>query len=354
LLRTSAFELLRTLAAIALALLIGLVFVILISENPLGAYGLFLTGPVSRMSRVAEWLNQSIPLLFAGLAVAIVFQANQFSIGAEGQFLVGALGATIVALNFPGVNVLHILVTLLAAMICGALWGIVPGALSAYGLREGDNLGVLVVSIMMNFIAFYVAYYVVNNYFRDLYAGFVATPFIPQTSFLPFLSTRYRINGGLIIALFVSAMAWYFLYRMKWGYEIRMVGTNIKFAEFSGIDIKKVIIYSNVLSAAIAGLAGAIEVIGLHHRYLWQSMPGYGFDGVIIALIARNNPALVPLSALFVAYLRTGGRVMERGSDVSAEMAMVLQAIIVLLVTAETLLSLWQRRRLRQKVTQGG
>ncbi|KUK27693.1 MAG: Inner-membrane translocator [Acetothermia bacterium 64_32] len=350
--RSNVFELVRTLVAVFLSLLIVFIFIVIVSKDPVRAYRLFLIGPFARISRLAEWLNQSIPLLFAGLAVAIVFQANQFSIGAEGQFLIGALGATMVALSFPEVDVIHLLVAILAGMLCGALWGVIPGLLSAYGLKEGDNLGVLVVSLMMNFIGFYTAYYTINNHFRDIYAGFMASPFIPSTSYLPFLSARYRINGGLVIAFIIAGLVWYFLYRTKWGYEIRMVGTNIGFASFNGINVKRVIIYSNVISAAVAGLAGAIEVTGLHHRYLWQSMPGYGFDGVIIALIARNNPALVPLSALFVAYLRTGGRVMERGSDVSAEMAMVLESIIVLLVTAEALLNLWQRKRLKRKVSQ--
>lgn len=349
--RPNVFELVRTLAAVLLSLLIGFIFIVLVSKDPVGAYRLFIIGPLARISRVAEWLNASIPLLFAGLAVAIVFQANQFSIGAEGQFLIGALGATMVALSFPEVKVVHLLVVILAGMFCGALWGMIPGLLSGYGLKEGDNFGVLVVSIMMNFIGFYTAYYTINNHFRDIYAGFMASPFIPSTSCLPFLSARYRINGGLIVALIVAGLIWYFLYRTKWGYEIRMVGTNISFASFNGINVKRVIIYSNVISAAVAGLAGAIEVAGLHHRYLWQSMPGYGFDGVIIALIARNNPALVPMSALFVAYLRTGGRVMERGSDVSAEMAMVLESVIVLLVTAEALLNLWQRKRVKRKAS---
>ena len=350
--RSNVFEVVRTLAAVLLSLLIGFIFIVLVSKDPVGAYRLFLIGPLARISRLAEWLNQSIPLLFAGLAVAIVFQANQFSIGAEGQFLIGALGATMVALSFPEVKVIHLLVVILAGMLCGALWGVIPGLVSAYGLKEGDNLGILVVSLMMNFIGFYVAYYVINNHFRDIYAGFMASPFIPSTSCLPFLSARYRINSGLIVAFIVAGLVWYLLYRTKWGYEIRMVGTSVNFALFNGINVKRVIVYSNVISAAIAGLAGAIEVTGLHHRYLWQSMPGYGFDGVVIALLARNNPALVPLSALFVAYLRTGGRVMERGSDVSAEMATVLESIVILLVTAEALFNFWQHKRLKRKVYQ--
>lgn len=346
---SNVFELVRTLAVIALALLIGFILTVLISEEPLRAFHLFLTGPVDRVGRVAEWLNYAIPLVFSGLAVAIVFKASQFSIGAEGQLLIGAIGATVVALIFPEVTVIHLFVVLLAGMLCGALWGMVPGLLSAYSLKE-NYLGVLVVSIMMNFIGFFAAFYVVNNHIRDVYAGFVASYFIPPTSFLPFLVDRYRMSSGIIVAFIIAGLIWYLLYRTKWGYELRMVGHNIKFASFSGMAVKKAAIYSNVISGAVAGLAGGILVTGLFHRYLWDAMPGYGFDGVIIALIARNNPALVPLSALFVAYLRTGGRVMERWTDVSAEMAMILESIIILLVTAEALLAFWQRRRLKQLI----
>ena len=342
-------ELLRTLCATLVALLVGFIVVLIVSEDPVGAYRHFLLGPLVAMRRVAEWLHTAVPIVFTGLAVSLVFQARQFNIGAEGQFLVGAAGATFVALHFPQIVGLHIFAVILFAMTCGALWGAVPGFMKAK-----LNASEVASSLMMNFVGFFAALYFVNHYFRDIHAGFMVSRIFPMTAWLPDLASEPRLHGGLVLAVIVAGLTWLFLYHTKWGYELRMTGMNIKFAEFGGINTKQVIIYSQVISGALAGLGGAVELMGTHRRFPWVAMPGFGFDGIVVALVARNNPLNVLFAALFIGYLRTGARIMERLSDVTAEVAVIMQAIVILLVTAEALLSLWERRRVEREALKDG
>ncbi|MCI2425991.1 ABC transporter permease [Candidatus Acetothermia bacterium] len=338
--RVNLFQLLQVVSAILIALIIGLIIIFVVSEEPFRAAYYLLFGPLTRIHRSIEWIHMTIPIIFTGLAVSLVFQAKQFNIGAEGQFLVGAAGATFVALHFPPIGGLHILIIALAAMAGGTLWGAVPGLLKA---RFAANE--LVSSLMMNFIGFFLALYLVNHYFRDVQAGFMVSYRFPLTAWLPDLTIRPRLHSGIILAVIAVGLIWYFLYRTKWGYEIRMVGMNLKFAEFGGINVQRVVFYVQALSGGVAGLAGAVELMGVHHRFLWTSMPGLGFDGIIVAILARNHPLGLLFAALFIGYLRTAARLMERRTDVAAEVTIIMQAVVILLVTAEAFLQHWQRRR---------
>jgi len=347
--KVNLFQLLRIFSAILIAITIGLIIIFIVSEEPFRAAHYLLFGPLTRVRRIIEWIHTTIPIIFTGLAVSLVFQAKQFNIGAEGQFLVGAAGATFVALYFPPIEGLHLVIIALAAMTGGALWGAVPGLLKA---RFAANE--LVSSLMMNFIGFFLALYLVNHHFRDIDAGFMASYRFPSTAWLPNLIIRPRLHSGVIWAVVAVGLIWYFLYRTKWGYEICMVGMNLKFAEFGGINVQRVIFYSQAISGSVAGLAGAVELMGIHHRFLWTSMPGLGFDGIIVAILARNHPLGVLFAALFIGYLRTAARLMERQTDVASEVTIIMQGVVILLVTAEAFLQHWQRRRREKEALQDG
>ncbi len=341
--KAGSFEFIRILVAILISLLLGFLLTLLLSKDPIHAYKYFLFGPLSKTRRIIEFINNSVPLIFTGLAVSIVFKAEQFNIGAEGQLFVGAVAGTAVAIWFPHIQVLHLILVFVIAMIAGMLWASVPGI-----LKSKLNASELVSSLMMNYVAFYMGLYFVNYYLRDKNAGFLVSYKFPKTAWLPYLYRRYHLHYGIIIALVFVVIVWYLLYRTKIGYEIRMIGYNLKFSEAGGIDVPKTIFSAQVLSGAVAGIAGAVEVSGLYHRFLWQNLPGYGFDGIIVALLARNNPLGVPFAALFLGYLRTGARIMERQSDMSAEMVTVLQALVILLVTAQAFLATWKQKMIEK------
>jgi len=333
------FEIVRTVLTIAIALLLGYLILIFATDDPNAAFKWFIYGPISRFRRFVELLNRATPLIFTGLAVSIVFQAEIFNIGAEGQLFFGAVAATFAALYFPQIPFLHVIIVLIFAMAAGGLWAAVP----AY-MKAKWNASELVSSLMMNYVALYLGLYIINYHMRDVNAGFLVSYKFPKTAWLPRLMRRYNLYPGIFIALGFAILVWFFLYRTKYGYELRMVGKNKEFARFSGIKVENVIIYSQIISGMVAGLAGAVEIMGLYKRFVWQMAPGYGFDGIIVALLARNNPLAVIPAAFLVAYMRTGALIMGRMTGIAPEIVTMLQAIIILLITAEAFLSFWKKR----------
>lgn len=345
--REISFQLLRTLIAILVALLIGFVIICLVSKQPVDTFLTFLFGPFSSARRFGNMIELAIPLTFTGLAVAMAFQASQFNIGAEGQFFLGAVAATIVGISVSLPPVLHVLMALAAAVVVGALAGYVPGILKArWGASE------LVSSLMLNYVFFRLGIYFINYHFRDTTAGAMVSWPLRDSSWLPQFLPPTRVHAGLLIAAGAVAFAYLFLYRTKWGYALRMTGLNEKFAKYAGIGTASVIVYSQVVGGGIAGLGGAVEMLGIYRRFQWMALPGYGWDGIIVAILARNNPLSIPLGALFLAYLRIGADIMARMTDVSAEMVTVIQGVMILLVTAQAFLAGWKHRVVVKEATE--
>jgi ABC-type uncharacterized transport system permease subunit len=150
------------------------------------------------------------------------------------------------------------------------------------------------------------------------------------------------MHWGIVLSLVFAVLVYLFLYHSTTGYEVRMTGFNEKFARFGGIRVSRVVILSQVILGLIAGVGGMTEVMGIHHRFNWQSSPGYGWDGVVVAIIGRNHPLLIIAASFFLSYMRVGGQVLTLMSDVPAEMVTVIQSIIILLITAEAFLSRWR------------
>ncbi len=332
--RDMLFEFGRTLVAIGLALLLGFIITYLVSENPGEAFSTFLLGPLSSVRRFSTFIETVIPLIFTGLAVSIVFQASQFNIGAEGQFFFGAVAATFVGVALDLPPVIHVLVALLAAAVAGGFAGYIPGILKARW-----DASELVSSLMLNYVFLRLGLYIINYHLRDPNAGAMVSYPLKETAWLPQFLPPTRLHWGLALAVLAIIFCYYFLYRTRWGYALRMTGLNLSFSGYSGINTASVIVYSQIVGGAIAGLGGASELLGIYRRFQWQMLPGYGFDGIIIAILARNNPLLVPVAALFLGYLRTGADIMARMTDVTSEMVAVIQAIMILLVTAQAFLA---------------
>lgn len=346
-------ELLRILLAITISLVLGFIITLLVSEDPIGAYRAFLTGPLTRINRTGEWIKEAITLTLLGLSVALVFKAQIFSLGAEGQMLLGALVSGTIALFVPLPAILRIPLALIAAMLVGFLFGALPGYLKAH-----LNANEIVSTLMLNAIALRVYDYFLIFHIKPDGAGYNASDFFPKEGILPtfipnvpfladayeLFSRRANITIMLYIAIAVVVLVWYLMYRTPFGYELRMLGANLKFARYGGIDTKKTIILSFAVSGLVAGLAGAHLGMGIHEKLIANITIGIAFEGIVVALLARNNPVAVPFAALAYGYLRAGADVMERSSDVSREMVLVIQAVIILLVTAERVLPIIQQR----------
>ncbi|HOJ87522.1 MAG TPA: ABC transporter permease [Pseudothermotoga sp.] len=340
-------EFTRFVITVGIALLIGYIFLLFSTDKPYEAFKLFLTGPLTTQRRFFEFLNNSVPLMMTGLALSLVFQAKVFNIGAEGQLFFGAFGAMLFALNFPQVSWLHLIMTLIGSALFGSIWAFVPAF-----LRTKWKASELVSSLMMNYISYFLVLFLVNNYFRDKSAGALVSYRFPQTAWLSVI-TKYRLNSGLFIAVLLSILMGLLIYRTKWGYQIRVIGVNKKFGLYSGMRTMSIMFWVQILSGAVAGLAGGIELTAMYRRFVWQSLPGYGFDGIIVAILARNNPFLVIPSALFIAYLRIGANIMGRTTGVAPEIVIVLQSLMILLITAEALLEKFKQKAIAKEAMKG-
>jgi simple sugar transport system permease protein len=346
-------EFLRILLAITISLGLGFIITLLVSEDPVGAYKAFLTGPLTRINRTGEWIKEAITLTLLGLSVALVFKAQLFSLGAEGQMLLGALVAGTISLFVPLPGILRIPLALIAAMVVGFLFGALPGYLKAH-----LNANEIVSTLMLNAIALRVYDYFLIFHIKPEGAGYNASDFFPKEGVLPtfipnlpfladayeLFSKRANITIMLYIAIAVVVIVWYIMYRTPFGYELRMLGANMKFARYGGINTKKTVVLTFAISGLVAGLAGAYLGMGIHEKLIANITVGIAFEGIVVALLARNNPVAVPFAALAYGYLRAGADIMERSSDVSREMVLVIQALIILLVTAERVLPIVQQR----------
>ena len=347
--RHALTELFRIILVVVIALLIGFVITLFVSKEPVKAFTALLTGPLPKISfengfeikginRFGNWMEESTTLILLGLAVSIVFRARQFSLGAEGQLLLGALAAAVVALKAPVPAPFHLILALVAAGTVGFLWGLIPGLLKAYLLVDE-----IVSTLMLNVIALQLSDLILFNWLRDPTAGFIATVSFPESAVLPLVIPGTRVTVMIFIMLAAVFCTWFLMERTPFGYELKMLGANSKFAEYGGINTKRVIALSMAISGILAGLAGAHLSMGLLKRLTINLSTGIGFEGIVVALLARNNPKWVLVTGLLYGYLRTGAQIMERSSDVTREVVLIIQAIIILLITAEQLFPMFQR-----------
>ena len=311
------------------------------------AYDAFLLGPLSRLNRWVIWMRDALTLVMLGLAIAIVFRAEQFSLGAEGQLYFGALVSGVIGLYLSDIpKTLLVPIALLSAATAGFLWGLLPGALKAYlGANE------LVSTLMLNVIAQRFYEMVLTFQLQPPDAGYTASDWIPNNGLLkPIIDVNGdQVSIAVFILIIMVLLTWVLIQRTPIGYEIRMIGANIKFADYGGVNTKRTIMLVMAISGAVAGLAGAHLAMGIHRKLILNISVGLAFEGVVVALLARNNPLVVPFTGLLYAYLRTGAQIMERDANISAEVVRIIQAVVILLITAEALVTFFQRRRIRRR-----
>jgi simple sugar transport system permease protein len=279
-------------------------------------------------------------LTFTGLAVAVMFSANQFNMGAEGGFYAAGAVAAMTALALP----LPPLVHPMTAILLGGLTGAVVCGIPAL-LKQKWGASELVSSLMLNYVFFYFTRYFTNTVFKDPDSGYVSTYLLPLTAKLPRIVAGTRIHAGLFIVIIAVMLTVVFIRRTTWGYALIQTGRSPNFAAYSGINTRGALLYAQLIGGFIAGVGGAVEVLGMYDRFQWQNMPGYGFDGIIVAILAKNNPVFVPVAAFLLAYIRIGADRMSSATDVTSEMIAIIQGTIIMLVAAQAFMS-----RRRQKM----
>lgn len=329
-----------SLGAIVLALLIGAVILALVGGDPLAAYAQIARSSFGSVAVFSDTLVKATPLILVGLACAVAFRMRLWNIGAEGQFFLGAWGASAVVL-IPLVSTttspwIVIPLMMVAGMAAGAFWGFIPGILKAR-----FNVNEIISTLMLNYIA--IAW---NNYFifgMWSEGGFQMSKTFPKNAWLPRLADYARsvraFSGltthlGLVFALVAAVVVWFILNRSRWGYEIRLIGDNPRAAQYAGIPIARHTVLVLMLSGALAGLAGMSEISGVVHRLQGQISPGYGFTGIIVAWLAKLNPfAIILVSILFGALILAGREIQPSGIP-----KMIQGIILVCLIASDFLL----------------
>ncbi len=282
-----------------------------------------------------ESLVQTTPFIFGGLSVALGFRVGLFNIGAEGQLFIGAMTSVFAGYAITGLPAyIHIPLALLAGAAGGALWGFIPGYLKAKtGAHE------VIITIMMNYIAFKLSDFMLRGPMKDPNEYTPKTPWIQESAQLTrFFPDTIRFHIGFFIALAVAYFVYWLLFKTTWGFELRTVGSNPNGARYAGINTTKATVVAMSLAGSLAGLAGANEVLGLNYRLVPSFTSGYGFDSIALALLGKNHPMGVVLSALLFGFLRNGSRQMQLKSGVPIDIVSILQALILAFIAAPAII----------------
>lgn len=293
------------------------------------AYGALFSGSLGDTGAISESLVASTPYIFTGLAVALGFRGGLFNIGGEGQLLVAAAAAVIIGYSFQLPAVIHLPLALLGGMAAGGLYAAIPGYLKAKtGAHEVIN------TIMMNYIAFRFFDWAFTGPLRRPGGDRPVTAEIYPSAYLPQLFEGYRFHWGFFLALLVAFGVWWLLFKTTLGFEIRTVGANPNAARYGGIKITRIIVLTMTLSGALAGLAGANEVLGLNHFLAGGFSSGYGFDAIALALLGKSHPLGVVLAALLFGTLRNGATRMQSIASIPIDIISIVQALVIVFIAA--------------------
>lgn len=321
-------DVITSVVAFILALVIGAGIIALMGVNPLKAYAALLDGAIGNRNSVAETLLRAIPLSLAGVGVAIAFRAGAFNIGAEGQLFMGAITAAWVGLQFPNLPSGFLLIVMaLSGMLAGGIWAGIAGLLKAW-----VNASEMINTIMLNYIAIYLVNYLLHGPLQDPKSPLGQTARLSDSAALPVLLPGTRLHVGLLLTIAAAIVIFVLLWRTSWGFHIRVVGKNPTAAQAAGMQVKKVVVSSLVLSGMLAGLAGFCEVAGVQHRMIENLSPGYGYTAIVVALLGQINPLGVLVSGVLFAALQVGASTMESAVGVPSSVITVIQYLVVLLI----------------------
>jgi general nucleoside transport system permease protein len=327
--------------AVVMALIIGAV-VMLATGVELAAIGqayvALFTGSLGSPYAISETLTSAAPLTLAGLGIALAFRAGLFNIGAEGQLLMGGMGALVVGFSFPGLPIyIHLPLALLAAALAGAVWAGIAG-----WLRAATGAHEVITTIMLNLTAFKLVDYLLRNppvqrpdRSDPISKSVLDSAQLPHL--LDWIDPALRLHAGIILALLAVIFVYWLLFRTTIGFEFRAAGLNPDAARYAGMKAGLIIVVVMALAGALAGLAGACQVLGVLGRASPNFSGGIGFDAIALALLGRSHPVGVLLAGLLFGALQAGGRQMQVDAGVSLDIISVIQALIIIFIAAPML-----------------
>lgn len=326
------FKILLPIMGILAGALVGSLVILAKGVNPISAYAALLDGAVGNFENFTGSLVKSIPLGITSLAVIISYKAGIFNVGCEGQLQLAAVAATIVGTTLKGLNpVLHIALCFLAAMAVGGAYAIIPGVAKAY-FRFNE----IIITMLLNYIAILLVSLMVQGPIKMPNQYAPQSALLETSATLPRFLAGSRLHTGIFVLIALSMLAYFFIYKTTPGYRLRAVGINPRAAQYGGMNSKKVMVLAIVISGAVAGLAGASEIMGVHGRLVENFSPGYGYDAIAVALLADLHPIGALLSAFFFGALRNGASSMQISAGIPVSFVSIIQALAVLFVIGAT------------------
>lgn len=313
--------------SVLLAFAIGAVIIAGLGRNPAEAILYLFKGAFGTAQNFSTTLVKASPLIFTGLCACFAYKCGVFNLGGEGQFIMGSIATCWAATTWGVEGFGATVLCLVLGALAGGIWGAIPGILKiTRGLNE------IIVSIMLNYVA--------TLFMGLLYTSLLRDGKVPQTAAVPDATQLQRIfpdlrvTWGIVIALAVAVAVHYFFFSTSGGFQLRAVGMNMTAARFNGFSVRKYILISFLVSGAIAGLGGSVELLATQYRLISGFASGYGFDGVAMALIAQLNPMATVAVAYFFAVLRTGATTMQAAAKVPTSVIDIIQALVIIFAVA--------------------
>jgi simple sugar transport system permease protein len=318
------FNLVLPVAAIIVTLILASGLIWLAGSNVIEAYGVMLAASFGDTYAITETLVRAAPMIFTGLAVAVAFRAKFWNIGAEGQLIAGAVASCYVG-TIPMPGPIAIVAMALAGFAAGSAVALIP-ALLRVKLKVDD----VVSSLLLNSVIYYMLMALIESVWKDPLSGYPISPPIEDAANFPVLIEGTRLHLGVIAALIAAPIVWFLISRTTLGFAIRVTGENPEAARYGGISVQRVLVSAAIISGGLAGLAGVGEVGGVHYQVMSDISPGFGYSGIVIAMLARLNPLGVVPAAIFLAAVMTGAAAMSRATGVPVFLSDVIQGMALL------------------------
>ena len=338
--------LLQPLLAVVIGLIVGAIAIVSVGGSIIDTYAAMWKGAFGSSYFLANTLSRATPILLIGLGVALAFRAGFFNMGSEGQMVLGALSAALTAIYMPGPGFVKMIAAIMAGIVAGGLWSAFAGWMDAK-----FRVNLLISTLLLNYIAALFAGYLVSFPLKDRSgsAAMSQTVQLDSSVWLPKLFKGLSLHAGFIIAVAGAIILFLFMKYTVKGYEIRMMGGNPLFASYGGVQRGRLMLLSMFISGGFAGLAGSVEVLGTQYRFIDGALtsPGYAWSGIMATLLAGSHPIGTAFAAILLAALQTGGMGMERNTDVPLEVSSIIQAVLILFISAKITFSYIKRKKAR-------
>jgi simple sugar transport system permease protein len=339
----------RFLLIMLLSLVIGAIFIIMIGENPIDAYIALLKGAFIGKLNLGKTIANFTPLLLTSLAFAVGAKGGAFNVGVEGEVFLGGITAAYIGIHWGFLPMpIHLLACFIGAIIIAALWAFIPGVLKAYyGVSEVCS------TILLNYVALYLTSYLVSGPMSAGVANAQSLPVADQVKLFQFMKPS-SANLGIIIAIIVGIATIWMLQKTTFGYKIRTVGISPNHAEYVGINPKSTFIKTMMFSGALGGIAGCIEILGVHGYFLNNFANGLGFNGMLTSLIVKNNVVMAPIMSFFFGALKSGGLGLQQSTGVPKSIIDTITATFIIIATMETLFQFAKKKKNNKKSFEAG